>query len=207
MMQVGISLSKRIFDLVLTGLGLIIILPLMLVLPPLVWLFLGAPVLFRQPRPGYKGHPFITYKFRTMTNQTGQDGKLLPDEQRLTPFGRFLRSTSLDDLPQLFNVLRGEMSLVGPRPLLMQYLDRYTPEQMRRHDALPGITGWAQIHGRNSLDWEERFRLDVWYVDHWSFWLDLKILLLTPWKVFKREGIHQPGNVTMEEYKGPPSAS
>ena len=205
MMLEGIPLSKRLFDLMITVLSLIMILPLMVVLPPLVWMFLGSPVLFRQPRPGYKGRPFITYKFRTMTNHTGPDGKLLPDDQRLTPFGRFLRSTSLDDLPQLFNVLRGEMSLVGPRPLLMQYLERYTPEQMRRHDVLPGITGWAQIHGRNRLDWEERFRLDVWYVDHWSFWLDIKILFLTPWKVFRREGIHQAGHVTMEEYKGPPA--
>jgi len=194
--------SKRLFDLITTTLGLIFILPLMLVLSLLVWIFLGAPILFRQPRPGYKGRPFITYKFRTMTNHTGPDGNLLPDAERLRPFGRFLRSTSLDDLPQVFNVLRGEMSLVGPRPLLMQYLKRYTPEQMRRHDMLPGITGWAQINGRNALDWEEKFRLDVWYVDHWSFWLDLKILLMTPWKVFKREGINQPGHATVEEFKG-----
>jgi lipopolysaccharide/colanic/teichoic acid biosynthesis glycosyltransferase len=194
--------SKRLFDLLATTLGLIIILPLMLVLSPLVWVFLGTPILFRQPRPGYKGRPFVTYKFRTMTNRTGPDEELLPDAERLTPFGRFLRSTSLDDLPQLFNVLRGEMSLVGPRPLLMQYLGRYTPEQMRRHDVLPGITGWAQINGRNVLDWEEKFRLDVWYVDHWSFWLDMKILSLTPWKVFKREGISQPGHITVEEFKG-----
>lgn len=196
-------LSKRIFDLLTTSLGLIIILPLMLVISLVVWIFLGIPVLFRQQRPGYKGRPFITYKFRTMTNRLGPDGNLLPDAERLTGFGRFLRSTSLDDLPQLFNVLRGEMSLVGPRPLLMQYLKRYTPEQMRRHDVLPGITGWAQIHGRNTLDWEEKFRLDVWYVDHWSIWLDLRILLMTPWKVFKREGISQPGHVTVEEFKGP----
>jgi sugar transferase EpsL len=194
--------SKRLFDLITTMLGLIFILPLMLVLSLLVWIFLGAPILFRQPRPGYKGRPFITYKFRTMTNHTGPDGNLLPDAERLRPFGRFLRSTSLDDLPQVFNVLRGEMSLVGPRPLLMQYLKRYTPEQMRRHAVLPGITGWAQINGRNALDWEEKFRLDVWYVDHWSFWLDLKILLMTPWKVFKREGINQPGHATVEEFKG-----
>ncbi|HVM71629.1 MAG TPA: sugar transferase [Anaerolineales bacterium] len=194
--------SKRLFDLVLTTLGLVIALPLMLLISLLVWIFLGVPILFRQPRPGYKGRPFITYKFRTMTNRTGADGKLLPDAERLTAFGRFLRSTSLDDLPQLFNIMRGEMSLVGPRPLLMQYLKRYTPEQMRRHDVLPGLTGWAQIHGRNTLDWEEKFRLDVWYVDNWSFWLDLKILLLTPWKVFKREGISQPGHVTAEEFKG-----
>lgn len=198
----GIPLSKRIFDLLATTLGLVVILPLMLVISPLVWICLGTPILFRQPRPGYKGRTFITYKFRTMTNRTGPEGKLLPDAERLTPFGRFLRSTSLDDLPQLFNVLRGEMSLVGPRPLLVKYLDRYTPEQMRRHNALPGITGWAQINGRNALDWEEKFRLDVWYVDHWSFWLDLKILVLTVWKVFKREGINQPGHATVEEFKG-----
>jgi lipopolysaccharide/colanic/teichoic acid biosynthesis glycosyltransferase len=194
--------SKRLFDLLVTVLGLIIILPLMFLVSLLVWIFLGIPILFRQPRPGYKGRPFVIYKFRTMTNRTGPDGNLLPDAERLTLFGRFLRSTSLDDLPQLFNVFRGEMSLVGPRPLLMQYLKRYSPEQMRRHDMLPGITGWAQIHGRNTLDWEQKFRLDVWYVDHWSFWLDLKILFLTPWKVFKREGISQPGHATAEEFKG-----
>ena len=171
------SVSKRIFDLLVTILGLVVTLPLMLVISLLVWIFLGTPILFLQKRPGYKGRPFITYKFRTMTDRRGPDGSLLPDSERLTPFGRFLRSTSLDDLPQLWNVLSGEMSLVGPRPLLMRYLDRYTPEQMRRHDVLPGITGWAQIHGRNTLDWEEKFRLDVWYVDHRSFWLDIKILI------------------------------
>jgi sugar transferase EpsL len=197
------KLSKRFFDLLVTILGLILILPLMVLISLLVFVFLGTPILFRQQRPGYKGQPFITYKFRTMTNRSGPDGKLLPDSERLTPFGRFLRSTSLDDLPQLFNVLRGEMSLVGPRPLLMRYLGRYTPEQMRRHDMLPGMTGWAQIHGRNALDWEEKFRLDVWYVDHWSFGLDMKILFLTPLKVFKREGISQPGHATAEEFKGP----
>jgi lipopolysaccharide/colanic/teichoic acid biosynthesis glycosyltransferase len=196
------SVSKRIFDLLVTILGLVITLPLMLVISLLVWIFLGTPILFLQKRPGYKGRPFITYKFRTMTERKGPDGNLLPDSERLTTFGKFLRSTSLDDLPQLWNVLLGEMSLVGPRPLLMGYLDRYTPEQMRRHDVLPGITGWAQIHGRNILDWDEKFRLDVWYVDHRSFWLDLKILFLTPWKVFKREGISQPGQATTEEFKG-----
>ena len=196
------SFSKRIFDLLLTTLGLIVILPILLVISLLVWIFLGTPILFLQQRPGYKGRPFTTYKFRTMTNRCGPDGKLLPDAERLTPFGRFLRSTSLDDLPQFLNVLRGEMSLVGPRPLLMKYLERYTPDQMRRHDVLPGITGWAQIHGRNALDWDEKFRLDVWYVDHWSFWLDIKILFLTPWKVFKREGISQAGQATAEEFKG-----
>jgi sugar transferase EpsL len=196
------SVSKRIFDLLVTLIGLIVILPLLFVTSLLVWIFLGTPILFLQERPGYKGRPFMTYKFRTMTNRRGPDGNLLPDSERLTLFGKFLRSTSLDDLPQVWNVLRGEMSLVGPRPLLMQYLQRYTPEQMRRHDVLPGITGWAQIHGRNTIDWEEKFRLDVWYVDHRSFWLDLKILFLTPWKVFRREGISQPGHVTEEEFKG-----
>jgi sugar transferase EpsL len=196
------SVSKRIFDLLVTILGLVITLPLLFIVSLLVWIFLGTPILFLQKRPGFKGRPFTTLKFRTMTERKGSDGKLLPDSERLTSFGRFLRSTSLDDLPQLWNVLTGEMSLVGPRPLLMGYLDRYTPEQMRRHDVLPGITGWAQIHGRNILDWDEKFRLDVWYVDHRSFWLDLKILFQTPWKVFKREGISQPGQATTEEFKG-----
>jgi lipopolysaccharide/colanic/teichoic acid biosynthesis glycosyltransferase len=196
------SLLKRILDLLATSIGLIVILPMLLVISLLVRIFLGIPILFRQQRPGYKGRPFTTYKFRTMTNRCGPDGRLLPDAERLTPFGRFLRSTSLDDLPQLLNVLRGEMSLVGPRPLLMQYLNRYTPEQMRRHDVLPGITGWAQIHGRNVLDWDEKFRLDLWYVDHRTFWLDIKILFLTPWKVLKREGISQPGQATAEEFEG-----
>jgi sugar transferase EpsL len=197
------SVSKRIFDFLATMLGLVVFLPLLLTISLLVWVFLGTPILFIQPRPGYKGRPFITYKFRTMNDHRGPDGNLLPDAARLTPFGRFLRSTSLDDLPQLWNVLRGEMSLVGPRPLLMKYLECYTPEQMRRHDVLPGLTGWAQIHGRNILDWDEKFRMDVWYVDHRSFWLDMKILILTPWKVFKREGISQPGHATVEEFKGP----
>jgi sugar transferase EpsL len=196
------AVSKRIFDLLVTIVGLVITLPLMLIISLLVWIFLGTPILFLQKRPGYKGRPFITYKFRTMTDQKGPDGMLLPDSERLTSFGRFLRSTSLDDLAQIWNVLIGEMSLVGPRPLLMGYLERYTSEQMRRHDVLPGITGWAQINGRNTLDWEEKFRLDVWYVDHRSFWLDLKILFLTPWKVFKREGISQPGQATTEEFRG-----
>jgi sugar transferase EpsL len=196
------SLSKRIFDILASGFGLIVLLPLLLIICLLVWLFLGSPILFLEPRPGYKGRPFTPYKYRTMTNRTGPDGKLLADNERLTSFGRFLRSTSLDDLPQLCNVLIGEMSLVGPRPLLMRYLERYSAEQMRRHDVLPGITGWAQIHGRNALEWEEKFRLDVWYVDHRSFWLDIKILILTVWKVFTREGISQPGHATAEEFMG-----
>jgi sugar transferase EpsL len=198
----GTHISKRLFDLLATALGLVVFLPVMLLTSLMVWIFLGTPVLFRQQRPGYKGRAFTTYKFRTMTDARGRDGNLLPDSERLIPFGRFLRSTSVDDLPQLFNVLRGEMSLVGPRPLLMKYLELYTPEQRRRHDVLPGITGWAQVNGRNALSWDERFRLDVWYVDHWSFWLDIRILFMTLGKVVRRDGISQPGHVTAEEFKG-----
>jgi lipopolysaccharide/colanic/teichoic acid biosynthesis glycosyltransferase len=197
-----IPLLKRLFDLVLTIPGLVLISPLLLLLALLVWLYHGWPVLFRQPRPGYRGQPFEIYKFRTMTDARDPQGSLLPDSQRLTRLGRFLRSTSLDELPELFNVLRGEMSLVGPRPLLMQYLERYSPEQARRHHVLPGITGWAQVNGRNALTWEDKFRLDVWYVDHWSLGLDLKILFLTFWKWSRREGISQPGHATAEEFKG-----
>jgi lipopolysaccharide/colanic/teichoic acid biosynthesis glycosyltransferase len=174
----------------------------MLLVAILVRMVHGAPVLFRQMRPGYHGKPFYIYKFRTMSDARDGRGSLLPDAQRLTRLGRFLRSTSLDELPELFNVLRGEMSLVGPRPLLMQYLDRYTPEQARRHDVLPGITGWAQVNGRNALTWEDKFRLDVWYVDHWSPGLDLRIILITLGKVLKREGISQPGHATAEEFMG-----
>jgi lipopolysaccharide/colanic/teichoic acid biosynthesis glycosyltransferase len=201
-MPSGIPASKRTFDLLAASLGLLAISPLLLALAALVRLVHGRPALFRQPRAGHKGKPFLVTKFRTMTDRRAPDGSLLPDAERLTPFGRFLRASSLDELPELFNVLRGEMSLVGPRPLLVKYLDRYSPEQMRRHDALPGITGWAQVNGRNALTWEEKFRLDVWYVDHWSFWLDIKILWLTLWKMLKREGISQPGHATMEEFKG-----
>jgi lipopolysaccharide/colanic/teichoic acid biosynthesis glycosyltransferase len=168
----------------------------------LVYFAHGRPVLFRQIRPGYKGKPFTIYKFRTMTNQRDKYGNLLPDEARLTRLGRFLRSTSLDEIPELINILKGEMSWVGPRPLLMQYLDRYTVEQARRHDVLPGITGWAQINGRNALTWDDKFKFDVWYVDHWSLSLDMKILLLTFWKVITREGISQPGHATAEEFMG-----
>jgi lipopolysaccharide/colanic/teichoic acid biosynthesis glycosyltransferase len=168
----------------------------------LVYFAHGRPVLFRQIRPGYKGKPFTIYKFRTMTNQRDRSGNLLPDEARLTRLGRFLRSTSLDEIPELINILKGEMSWVGPRPLLMQYLDRYTAEQARRHDVLPGITGWAQINGRNALTWKDKFNFDVWYVDHWSLSLDIKILLLTLWKVITREGINQPGHATAEEFMG-----
>ncbi len=201
-MPQGIPISKRIFDLLLTIPGVILISPLLVLLAILVRIKLGSPILFRQVRPGYKGRLFTLNKFRSMTDKRAPDGSLLPDKERLTPFGRFLRSSSLDELPELINVLRGEMSLVGPRPLLTAYLDRYTPEQARRHDVLPGITGWAQVNGRNALTWEDKFRMDVWYVDNWSVGLDTKILALTFLKVFKREGINQPGSATAEEFKG-----
>jgi lipopolysaccharide/colanic/teichoic acid biosynthesis glycosyltransferase len=194
--------AKRLFDLALTAPGLILLAPALLVVAVLVRIYHGAPVLFRQQRPGYRGQPFSIYKFRTMSNARDASGALLPDAQRLTRLGRFLRSTSLDELPELFNVLRGEMSLVGPRPLLMQYLERYSPEQARRHNVLPGVTGWAQVNGRNVLTWEDKFRLDVWYVDHWSLGLDVRILLMTLGKVLKREGISQPGHATAEEFMG-----
>ena len=202
LLPTGIPVPKRIFDLLGTIIGLIIISPVLLVLAILVWICHGRPILFRQTRPGYKGRPYTNMKFRTMNNRYTPNGSLLPDAERITPFGHFLRATSLDELPELFNILGGEMSLVGPRPLLMQYLRRYSAEQMRRHDVLPGMTGWAQVNGRNVLTWEEKFQLDVWYVDHWSFWLDIKILLLTLWKAIKREGINQPGHATAEEFMG-----
>ena len=197
-----IPFGKRLFDLLVAGLLLLLLSPVLLVVALLVRIQHGKPVLFGQKRPGYRSRPFHIYKFRSMTNAQAADGNLLPDAQRLTRLGRFLRASSLDELPELLNVLRGEMSLVGPRPLLMQYLERYSPEQARRHAVLPGITGWAQVNGRNALSWQDKFRLDVWYVDHWSFWLDLKILLMTFWKVFKREGISQPGHATAEEFMG-----
>jgi len=196
------SNSKRLFDLLFTVSIFIVLLPILIFIAFLVRLKLGAPVLFRQQRPGLDGQPFFILKFRTMTDACGADGVLLPDSVRLTRFGRFLRATSLDELPELFNVLKGDMSLVGPRPLLMQYLERYTPEQARRHEVKPGITGWAQVNGRNALTWEEKFKLDVWYVDNWSLWLDIKIIAMTVWKILKREGISQPGQATMEEFKG-----
>lgn len=198
-----IPLRKRAFDLMLTIPGLIVLSLPLAVLGLIIRLRLGSPVVFRQVRPGLKGRPFTLYKFRTMTDERDASGWLLPDEQRLTGLGRFLRSFSLDDLPNAFNVLRGEMSVVGPRPLLMEYLERYSPEQARRHDVLPGITGWAQVNGRNALTWEDKFRLDVWYVDHWSLALDVRILGLTAWKVLRREGISQPGFATAEEFRGP----
>lgn len=197
-----LSFGKRLLDLVLTVPALIILSPLLIVLGFLVRLKLGSPVLFRQMRPGLNEKPFVMLKFRTMSDARDEHGELLPDAQRLTRFGVFLRKSSIDELPEIINVLKGDMSLVGPRPLLMQYLDRYTPEQARRHEVKPGITGWAQINGRNALTWEEKFKLDVWYVDHWSLWLDIKILFITVWKIIKREGISHPGHATMEEFKG-----
>jgi lipopolysaccharide/colanic/teichoic acid biosynthesis glycosyltransferase len=191
---------KRVFDIVVSAVALTVLAPVMGLIALAVWRTMGRPVLFRQARPGLHGKPFVMYKFRTMRDLRDAEGKLLPDEARLTPFGRWLRTTSLDELPELVNVLRGEMSLVGPRPLLMEYLERYTPEQARRHEVKPGITGWAQIHGRNNLSWDERFKLDVWYVDNWSLWLDVKILWRTLWMVLRREGISAQGHATMPRF-------
>lgn len=176
--------------------------PAILALGFLVRLRIGSPVLFTQKRPGLHGEIFTLYKFRSMTDARDWWGRLLPDAERLTPFGQWLRRTSLDELPELLNVLRGEMSLVGPRPLLVHYLDRYSPEQARRHEVLPGITGWAQVNGRNAISWDDKFRLDVWYVDHRSLWLDLKTLVLTVRKVLSSEGISAPGDATMPEFQG-----
>ncbi len=195
-------LNKRIFDLLAAALGLLVLSPIILLISILVRIFIGSPILFRQLRPGYKGRPFYIYKFRTMTNERDIEGNLLPDETRLTPFGRFLRSLSLDELPELYNILRGEMSVVGPRPVIIEYLPLYSPEQIRRHDCYPGLTGWAQINGRNAIDWPTRFALDVWYVDHRSFWLDIQIILTTIWKVIKRENVNQPGQATIEFFTG-----
>jgi len=176
--------------------------PVLIAISGAIGLSMGFPLLFRQIRPGYKSKPFILYKFRTMREANGPDGAPLPDAERLTVLGRFLRLTSLDELPQLWNVLRGDLSLVGPRPLLMQYLALYTPEQARRHEVKPGITGWAQVNGRNAISWEEKFSYDVWYVDHSSLWLDLKILMLTLTKVLRQSGITQVGHATMPEFTG-----
>jgi len=196
--------GKRLFDLSVAVSASILLLPVWLVVAPLVRVKLGSPVLFRQQRPGLNGQPFTIYKFRTMTEARAAHGELLPDAERLTKFGRFLRSTSLDELPELINVIKGDMSLVGPRPLLMQYLERYTLQQARRHEVRPGIAGWAQINGRNAIAWEQKFELDVWYVDHVSLALDVKILALTVWKTIRREGISQPGQATTEEFRGAP---
>lgn len=193
---------KRLFDIVVSACALLVLaLPLLVV----VWMVrrkLGSPVFFTQVRPGMHGKPFKMVKFRSMTSERGPDGELLPDAVRLTPFGRFLRATSLDELPELWNVLKGDMSLVGPRPLLMEYLPLYSPEQARRHEVRPGITGWAQVNGRNAISWEDKFKLDVWYVDHRSLWLDIKILWLTVKKVLVREGISAAGEATMGKFTG-----
>lgn len=195
-------LVKFISDRFVAVIALIILSPVLLLIAIAIDIRMGSPILFAQPRPGKDGRIFTFYKFRTMTDERDQFGNLLPDAQRLTSLGQFLRKSSLDELPQLWNVLVGDMSFVGPRPLLVAYLDRYTPEQARRHEVKPGITGWAQVNGRNSLSWEQKFTLDVWYVERANLWLDLKILLLTLWKVLKREGISQQGHATMEEFKG-----
>ena len=193
---------KRTLDVTVSCVALLFLLPILLTVALLVRLFLGKPVLFRQDRPGLNAKSFTLLKFRTMTYVRDAQDQLLPDAQRLTVLGRFLRSTSLDELPELINVIRGEMSLVGPRPLLPRYLNRYTPEQMRRHEVKPGITGWAQIHGRNRLDWNQKFALDLWYVHHQSFWLDLSILAKTAKLVLTREGITKLGCATMPEFLG-----
>lgn len=196
---------RRIVDVAAAGTGLAVLSVPMLALALAVRFKLGYPVLFSQKRPGLHGKPFTMYKFRTMRDAVDAHGQPLPDSERLTPLGRFLRASSLDELPELFNVLRGDMSLVGPRPLLMEYLERYTPQQARRHEVRPGITGWAQVNGRNAISWEEKFKLDVWYVDNRNFALDLKILWMTIQKVFRREGISAAGEATMSKFLGEPS--
>lgn len=195
-------LLKLFLDILLAGIGLVVFSPLFLVLATLIRIKLGSPVLYTQLRPGLNSRPFRILKFRTMTDETDAYGNLLPDIDRLRPFGRFLRSTSLDELPELINVLKGDMSVVGPRPLLIEYLERYTPEQSRRHEVRPGITGWAQVNGRNRISWEEKFELDVWYVNNWSFWLDVKILFLTIIKTIRREGVSAQGEATMPKFIG-----
>jgi sugar transferase EpsL len=197
---------KRALDLVVSVFSLVLLSPLFVAVAVAVRIE-GRPVFFRQRRPGYKGVPFLTVKFRSMRDKRDDQGHLLPDGERITPLGAFLRRSSLDELPQLWNVLRGDMSLVGPRPLLMQYLDRYTPEQARRHSVPPGITGWTQVNGRNDLAWEKKLALDVWYVDHWSLCLDVRILLITMWKVLKGEGIGAQGCATMPEFMGTEATS
>ncbi|MHB2155250.1 sugar transferase [Calditrichota bacterium GD2] len=193
---------KPFLDFTLALTAFILISPVLLLLSIVLLVQMGRPIFFVQTRPGYRGKPFRLIKFRTMKNEVDKQGNLLPDEKRLTRFGQFLRSTSLDELPELFNVLKGDMSLVGPRPLLMEYLPLYSKEQARRHEVKPGITGWAQVNGRNALSWQEKFKLDVWYVDHVSFFLDIKILFLTMIKVLKREGIQHPGQASMKKFTG-----
>ncbi len=195
-------LTKQLFDRTAAAIGLVIVSPVIAASAAAVRITLGSPVLFRQVRPGHHGRPFELIKLRTMRHATGPDGQPLPDHERLTRLGVFLRSTSLDELPQLLNVLRGELSLVGPRPLLVRYLERYTPDQMRRHDVLPGMTGWSQINGRNAIAWAEKLSFDTWYVDHWSLVLDAKILALTVLRLVQRRGISSADHVTMPEFTG-----
>jgi lipopolysaccharide/colanic/teichoic acid biosynthesis glycosyltransferase len=193
---------KRFFDVLAAGSALVVLSPVLLGVAYLVRKNLGSPVLFTQVRPGLNGKPFKMVKFRTMRDAVDAQGNALPDDQRLTPFGQFLRSASLDELPELWNVLKGDMSLVGPRPLLMEYLPLYSPEQARRHEAKPGVTGWAQINGRNAISWEDKFKLDVWYVDNQSLWLDIRIIFLTIRKVVVRDGISAEGEATMSKFTG-----
>ncbi|MCD6048120.1 MAG: sugar transferase [Gammaproteobacteria bacterium] len=193
---------KPVFDRLFSLVLLILLSPILLVVFILIRVFLGKPAVFKQPRAGFHGRVFMLYKFRTMTDAKGVDGKLLPDKDRLTDFGKFLRATSLDELPQLFNILKGDMSFVGPRPLLAEYLPLYNEEQARRHQVKPGITGWAQVNGRNAISWEEKFKLDCWYVDHQSFTIDSKIFWLTLLKVIRKEGVNQQGQATMEKFNG-----
>lgn len=203
MKQAGVRLLlKRAFDRTAAAAALVALSPVIAATAAAIRVTMGGPVVFRQQRPGMHGKPFHVFKFRTMRDAVGPDGRPLPDEERLTTVGRFIRSTSLDELPQLWNVVRGEISLVGPRPLLMQYLPRYTPEQARRHDVMPGITGWAQINGRNALSWDEKFALDIWYVDNWNLWLDARIVVRTLWTVVRREGVAREGFATMPEFMG-----
>ena len=195
-------LFKRIFDICFALIGVVLLSPVFIVVSIVIVISDGFPVFFTQVRPGKNGVPFKLHKFRSMRKARDQKIELSTDGERITKFGYFLRRTSLDELPELFNVLEGKMSIVGPRPLLMQYLERYSEEQARRHEVLPGITGWAQVNGRNTISWEEKFHLDIWYVDHWTFCLDIKIVLQTVWKVIKGEGVSQPGRATMDEFMG-----
>jgi lipopolysaccharide/colanic/teichoic acid biosynthesis glycosyltransferase len=194
--------SKRIFDLIFSVIVLLVFSPIILIVAVVLVLIDGFPIFFRHVRPGKNGKPFKLIKFRSMRVAKDKNGYDLPDAERITKFGNFIRRTSVDELPEFFNILRGDMSVVGPRPLLMQYLDHYSKEQFRRHSVLPGVTGWAQINGRNAISWDEKFAFDLWYIDNWSFWLDLKIIILTIWKVIKGEDISQPGRATMDEFVG-----
>ncbi len=197
--------GKRLFDVLGAGLVLVVSSPLLAVIAALVWRFHGRPILFAQERPGLDAKIFKVYKFRTMTDERDEHGRLLPDDRRLTRFGRFLRGSSLDELPELFNVIKGEMSLVGPRPLLAEYLPLYSLEQARRHGVKPGVTGWAQVNGRNAISWEEKFEMDVWYVDNWSLWLDFKVFWLSVWRALRREGVAAEGHATMPRFEGAPT--